>query len=479
MDTPEDPAIDGGPYPARAGNLVIPWIDGIPFYERLLAAFRGARRRVWAIVSFIQPGFCFADGTSWWALLDECEARGVDVRVLFWRNPRFARTAHVFLGGPEERRLLAERGARWAGRWDSSGDDPAHCHHQKGFVIDAGEADAIAFIGGMVLSEATLAAPGHRAGYHKHDAFLELRGPAVADAEHNFVQRWNLARAEPAAPPWPDEARAGPLPYPTRVPAPAGEVVVQLGRTVQAGRYTGRTPLPGGESFVGGGGEATILAAYRRAFAAARRTIYIENQHPGEASLLALLDQALGRGVRVVMVVPGDPMPAIYAAHREVAALAREGRAGEHRYGPTFERLAALARHPGFTMIALARSDPKPGGGREHREIYTHAKLCVVDGAWATLGSANLVDLSLCADHTELNASFWGGEVCGALLRQLVAEHSDATAPADDRAALEGLAALARASRASLEAGGPVLGGCYALDPRSYALEPPLTTRSG
>lgn len=25
-------------YPRRAGNLVTPWIDGVPFYERLLGA---------------------------------------------------------------------------------------------------------------------------------------------------------------------------------------------------------------------------------------------------------------------------------------------------------------------------------------------------------------------------------------------------------------------------------------------------------
>ena len=31
----------------------------------------------------------------------------------------------------------AARAAAWAARWDSSGDDAAHCHHQKAFVVDA------------------------------------------------------------------------------------------------------------------------------------------------------------------------------------------------------------------------------------------------------------------------------------------------------------------------------------------------------
>lgn len=452
-------------YPLRPGNRVIPWIDGVPFYERLAAACRGARTRVWAIVSFIEPGFCFPDGTGWWDMLGECRARGLDVRVLFWRNPGFMRTAHVFLGGPDEREFLARRGADWAARWDSSGDDPAHCHHQKAFLVDAGEPGAIAFIGGMVLSRATLAHRGHRRGHEKHDAFLELHGPAVADAEHNFVERWNFARTDPAAPPWPDDARAGPLEFPARIPPPAGDVEVQLARTIRPGLYPG---CPDGEQ--------TILDHYRDAFAAARRTIYLENQHPGEASLLELLDRALARGVRVVMIVPGDPMPAIYRARRDVAALA-EGGADAHRYGPTFARLAALARRPGFTLAALARSDPDPAGGWTHREIYTHAKLCVVDGAWATLGSANLVDLSLTRDHTELNASFRGRDVCLALLRDLIAEHTDRPAPDDDLAALDAIAGLARASRDSLARGGPVLAGCYALDPARYALDPPFTAR--
>lgn len=478
MESIEATFASSGPYPARPGNLVIPWIDGVPFYERLAAALRGARTRVWAVVSFIEPGFRFPDGTAWWDLLDACRARGVDVRVLFWRNPRFFKTAHVFLGGPDDRAFLARRDATWAARWDSSGDDDPHCHHQKAFVVDAGEPDALAFIGGMVLSHATLAHPGHHHGTEKHDAFLELRGPSVVDAEHNFVQRWNLARRDPEAPPWPDEARAGPLELPTRIPPPCGDVRVQVCRTLKPGLYPGTTRSPGAAPFDCSDGEQTILEHYRGAFAAARRSIYIENQHPGESSLLALLERALARGVQVVMVVPGDPMTAIYRASAEVAALPAERRA-DHRYGATFQQLAGLARHPGFTMSALARSDPGAAGTWVHREIYTHAKLCIVDGAWATLGSANLVDLSLIRDHSELNASFWGRGACMPLLRRLIAEHTDQEAPDDDLAALAAIARLARASRESLARGGPVLGGCYALDPARYGQDPPFTAHRG
>lgn len=441
-------------YPRRPGNRVIPWIDGIPFHERLAAAFRAARVRIWAIVSFLQPDFRFPDGTPWWVLLAEQAARGVDVRVLFWRNVAFFKTDHVFLGGERERAMLRAWDARWAARWDDSGGDPSHCHHQKAYLVDALDDDPIAFVGGMVLSHATLARPGHHHGHEKHDAFVELRGPVVVDAERNFVQRWNLARQVADAPAWPSAERANDLPWPERVPPACGEVEIALARTLRAGMYPG---VPA---------ETGVLDQYRAAFAGARRTIYMENQHPGHHELLDLLAQALERGVQVVLIVPGEPMAAIQRVAAEVDALAREGRAPEHRYGPTFQALAALGEHEGFTLAALAR----PG-----REIYTHAKLAIVDGEWLTIGSANFVDLSLDADHTELNATAWGSASALPLLRTLVGEHTDADSDAleglDDLALLERIATLARASRASLRAGGPVLGGCYALDPGCYGRE--------
>lgn len=474
-----EPARDGR-YPARDGNLVRPWIDGVPFYERLAEALRNARSSVWAIVSFVQPAFVLPDGTHWWKALRDCRDRGVDVRVLFWRNPEFFSTKHVFLGAPDDRAALAAARITWAARWDQSPDE-AHCHHQKAFVVDANEDSAIAFVGGMVLSASTLARPGHHHGLQKHDAFVELQGPVVVDAAHNFIQRWNFARPHPDAPPWPDAEHADDLPWPSRVPPPAGTTVVQLARTARPTLYPEGPTHAGvhGESaFDSQSGESAIREQYLSAINAAKKTIYLENQHPGEASVLEALDAALERGVRVVLVVPGDPMGAIYQTRAEVASLEREGRAHEHRYGPTFVRFASLARHPGFTLAALARSDRRDGVW-VHREIYTHAKLCVVDASWATIGSANLVDLSLCCDHTELNAAFWSEAVAGSLLRQLIREHTDEDAPTDDIMALEHFATRSRASRASLDAGGPVLGGCYAIDPTRYALDRPPTEVRG
>jgi phosphatidylserine/phosphatidylglycerophosphate/cardiolipin synthase-like enzyme len=100
----------------------------------------------------------------------------------------------------------------------------------------------------------------------------------------------------------------------------------------------------------------------------------------------------------------------------------------------------------------------------------------VVDGEWATIGSANLVDLSMLADHTELNVSIWDADVARRLVCQLVEEHTG-EAVSDDVAALAVAARSARASRASLMRGGPVLAGCYALDAARYGQDPPLTVK--
>jgi len=141
-----------------------------------------------------------------------------------------------------------------------------------------------------------------------------------------------------------------------------------------------------------------------------------------------------------------------------------------HRYGPTFRGLAALGGYSGFTLAALARSDPDG----THREIYTHAKLCVVDGECMTIGSANLVDLSMLADHTELNATIWDGPVCLKMLCDLVGEHTGAVVSGDVEALAE-MTRVARASRDNLLNGGSVIAGCYALDPARYGLDLPLT----
>ncbi len=85
-DASHIPFVSSGSYPVRAGCAVRPLVDGEPAFSRICAAVEGARKSVWVTVAFIErdvrmPG---PHGT-FFEVLDRAQARGIDVRVLFWR----------------------------------------------------------------------------------------------------------------------------------------------------------------------------------------------------------------------------------------------------------------------------------------------------------------------------------------------------------------------------------------------------------
>ena len=136
-----------------------------------------------------------------------------------------------------------------------------------------------------------------------------MRGPAVADLEHTFRERWYgstvLDLSSPARMLIDRAYHAGKLvgrdlPEPEPEPQPAGPHAVQVLRTYPARlrRYP-FAPL----------GERSIAYAYRKAFARARRLIYIEDQYLWAPFVAKLLASAL-RGnpdLHVIAVVPRYP----------------------------------------------------------------------------------------------------------------------------------------------------------------------------
>jgi len=224
---------------------------------------------------------------------------------------------------------------------------------------------------------------------------------------HNFVQRWNEAseRERPDGH-WPEGRDAGALAFPTRLSPPAGDVPVQITRTVSEGRYGDGTPTPDGKPFVIREGEFSIFEQYLAAIDAAKRSIYLEDQAIGSPRIVGHLKAALERGVEVVFLVPGECHPEYHRARR-IPALK-----------PFFDLVASLDRYPGFSLVAIAAT----AGPGDYREIYVHAKVALVDDAWATIGSTNTADRSFQRD-TELNASIWHGDVVGRLRRDLFQEH--------------------------------------------------------
>lgn len=93
---------------------------------------------------------------------------------------------------------------------------------------------------------------------------------------------------------------------------------------------------------------------------------------------------------------------------------------------PFLEQLPKLAAHKNFCLAGLV--SPSPSGRAS--SIYVHSKLVIVDDAFFLVGSANLVDLSMDRDHTELAVASWG---TGArdLRDALYSEHAGEAVPSE------------------------------------------------
>ncbi len=431
-------------YPPRGGNAVRPLVGGVATFRRIAEAVSAAQHSIWLTVTFFAPDFQLPDGSgAIFDVLDRAVARGLDVRVLFWRpNQESMGYGRTFSGLPEERDMLAARRSRFRIRWDRA--PGPFCQHQKSWLIDAGQSSETAFVGGIN--------PTARA-MERHDVYTEITGCSASDVHHNFVQRWNEASERSAADgTWGHDENDG-LSFPARQSAPRGESIVQIQRMVHPGRYSDAHPSPESPAYDIAGGERSVLLQYIQAIGAARRSIYVENQAIPIPEVAAALENALRRRIDVVALVPADP--------EHHVRLARQN----PQRKPLFDGVAALGRYENFALVGIAGLDAQ--GGRSN--IYVHSKVMLVDDVWATIGSCNLHALSL-SGHSEMNASIWDPEVVHALRCELLAKHLGRdTAGIDDRAALRLYREIARENRGRRDANDYDWQGlAFALDPAAY-----------
>ena len=262
-----------------------------------------------------------------------------------------------------------------------------HCHHEKTIVID----DRIAFVGGVDLTSFNgdrWDTPDHasRGAVGWHDVAARISGPAVQDVAENFAMRWQAITGE-ALPP-------------VATPSPAGDVDVQVVRTVPDGTYPQLHR-----------GDFRILESYLRALRAAQRFIYLENQFLWSPEILAVLREKLARpprpDFRLVLVLPAKPDSGGDDTRGQLGTLVQaDGDNG---------RLLAC------TLYAI--------GGEKDWQVYVHAKVGIIDDAWMTIGSANLNEHSLFND-TEMNVVTHDARLARQTRVRLWAEHLQR--PADD-----------------------------------------------
>jgi cardiolipin synthase len=452
------PFSDLGSYPVRARNRARPLIDGEPAYRRICEVVEAAQHSVWLTVAWIWEAFRLPDGRgSLFDLLDAAASRGIDVRVIFYRHTaegQFPR--HIIFEGTAEQRLWLEgRGSRFFARWDST---PVWSfHHQKSWIIDAGRASEVAFVGGMNMKPSTLSLRGHvsRDGTSQdHDAYVEIAGPCATDVHHNFVQRWNEASEQHKDDGLFGHLRDDLLPLPTHLSAPAGDVTAQIQRTIPNGHYAEGAWALRDTPYDIAAGEFSVEDQYARAIEAAQHAIYIENQAFSAAPMIERLLRALQRGVHVAVVVPAQ---------------------GEHHMRtfrqmadqqPLFELIAACGRHENFTLAGLAGL--MPDGSRAN--VYVHGKLMLVDDVFATIGSTNFAERSF-RNQTEMNVSYQHRSAVMALRCDLFNEHlAQDTAMLDAIAAMRLFAVTARANARRRAAGETAWQGlAFALEPSTYA----------
>jgi phosphatidylserine/phosphatidylglycerophosphate/cardiolipin synthase-like enzyme len=212
---------------------------------------------------------------------------------------------------------------------------------------------------------------GRATGLPKHDAGFGVDGPGVADFHETTRLIWNedvtTDLLDPIQPPVAQ----------TQVGDADAISSLQIVRTLTAGRFEKQGPKDG---------EKGILEAYQRAIGSAREFVYIETQYFTNDAIGESLVEAMkaNHDLQVIVLCNIEPdVPTYPFKQRRLITRIRKA------IGP--EVAGQRPRFGVFTRWTHEVGTPRP----RILPIYVHAKDCVVDDTWATIGSANLDGLSL------------------------------------------------------------------------------------
>jgi phosphatidylserine/phosphatidylglycerophosphate/cardiolipin synthase-like enzyme len=368
-----------------AGNLVRPLVHGATYFDRLLEAVERLDEGDHLFFTDWQGDpdeRLRPDGPTVAEMFSAAIARGVTVRGLVWRSHweklSFSKESNRALDLAVEHsggEVLLDQRVRRVGS-----------HHQK-FVVLRHDQDPtldVAFAGGIDLchsrrDDADHAGDPQPQGMAEaygprppwHDVQLELRGPVVHVLDTVFRERWddptNADVDHPVA--WVRDhlrnARLDGDPLPPQLPPPpeCGPHVVQTLRTYPAIRPPYRFAPAG---------ERSVARGYSKAIQRARRLVYLEDQYMWSADVARLFADALAAqpGLHLVVVVPRVPdqdgafsmLPQHVGRWEAIEMCRRAGRDRVHVYD--------VENHEGTP-------------------VYVHAKVCVVDDTWVSVGSDN------------------------------------------------------------------------------------------
>jgi phosphatidylserine/phosphatidylglycerophosphate/cardiolipin synthase-like enzyme len=411
--------------PFTTGNDVRPLIEGSTYYADLLAAVR--RQRKGDLLLFTDwrgdpDERLDGAGTEIGRVFSEAAERGVLVKGLIWRS-HWDRLA---FSAAENRHLGDEIEAAGGECLRDMRVRSGGSHHQKFVVLrhpGRPELD-VAYVGGIDLCHSRRDTSEHtgdpqplnmsaRYGPRPpwHDVQVAIRGPAVGDVETTFRERWSDPTPLSRNPVYRvqdlverEDTRPGRLPEQLPDPPPAGELAVQLLRTYP---YRRRgypfAPL----------GERSIAQGYCKVATRARRLIYLEDQYLWSSQVVSCFAEALRNQpeLRLIAVVPRYPdqpgkvggVPQLVGRSQAINELLRAGG----------DRVAVYTPE-----------------NREGVPVYVHAKVCVVDDEWATVGSDN-VSLRSWTHDSELTCAVFdpSGAYGRGLRTRLGQEHLELSSP--------------------------------------------------
>jgi len=368
------------------GNRLTPLVHGSVYFARLFEEMRTLRAgdSLWFLDWRGDPDQQLAGpGTELGPTLVDLVRRGVDIRGMIWRSH------------PDEEKFSEQENARLGRMVNEAGGEilldervgAFGSHHQKLVLVRRvdPEAEDVAFVGSADLclgrnddiqhhGDPKAIRLDERYGPNPpwHDVQLEVRGPAIGDLAETFRERWTDPAPLDHRNPWRagmrvflhEPRRGNPLPPLPADPKPAGDVAVQVLRTYGAKR----SPYPFAPK-----GERSIAHAYVKAIGRARSLIYVEDQYLWSKEVALVFARALERNpsLRLIAVVPRYP-------DRNGVISGPLNRFGQH------EAIEIVARAGGdrFAIYDLENEDCIP--------IYVHAKVCIIDDVWATIGSDNL-----------------------------------------------------------------------------------------
>lgn len=381
-------------YPRRKGNTAIPYIDGEEAMNRIFDMILRAQSKVWLTMCFVDIKFKipFFDKSIINMISEVSRKKNMDFRILAWRSKL---SSGDFEGTKDDFEFLEKNDCKAKIRWDVN---KLGCHHQKIFIID----DKIAFVGGINMNKAHIDTSAHNRDEPRptHDLFCEIKGPAVRDVIHNFVQRWNEAteRDKPYGS-YPQDSKPGKLSFPKEESHRdiEGNAKIQVTRTIPSGVYAKIDA-----------GEFSIRKSYLNAIKNARRYIYLENQYffdtDSHYSTIRALIYAAYRGVKIFIILPANP---------DFTKLL------------SLQFLREVKNHPNIYVYTLATSYEVNRENKDiynYKDVYVHAKLFIVDDEWYSIGSANISYQSLRTD-SEINVAVWDRDGAKKLRQDLWKEH--------------------------------------------------------